>query len=82
MVARKTRTSSRFPGLSLELQATERGTFATFRYGATFEAFQLAGGKALWIECSDRFAMAAAMVAHCRETARAYAAKLTPKKVA
>lgn len=75
-----TRKSTKFPGLVLELQASERGTFATFRFGGTFEAFALVGGAAKCVDCSDRFQMPAAMQAHCLTTARAYSERLTNKQ--
>lgn len=82
MVTRRTRNSDTFPGLTLVLEGSDRGTFATFRYGVTFEAFQLDGDRAIWIDCSDRFTMPAEMVRHCREAVRAIASKLSAKEVA
>lgn len=84
MVARITRTSDKFPGLTLYLfQPTGRESlYIEFNHGGSREGFELINGEAYWADCSDRFRMPSDMVKHCRETARAYAAKLTTRKAA
>lgn len=83
MVARKTRESSKFPGLSYTLTMGRKAGefFVTFEHGMADDTFLLAEGRAYWVECSDKGTMPAAMLTHCRETAHALAARLTARKV-
>lgn len=78
----KVKESKKFPGLTYELRKTANGFSVEFTNGCAFEAYELVNGRAVWVDCSDRDVMPAPMLAHCRETARALAAKLTTARKA
>lgn len=83
MVARKTRNSSTFPGLSYEMTAGRKAgeIFVTFTHGAAWDTYLLADGKAYWVECSDKATMPGNVLTHCRDFVNQAAAKMTGRKV-
>ena len=70
------RNSTRFPGLSLELNAP----FLTFRHGRTCEVFDLAGGSPLLLASSRETYRDLERHAHVFAVATAYAEALTGSK--
>lgn len=83
MVARHTRNSSTFPGLSYEMTAGRRPgeIFVTFTHGAAWDTYLLADGRAYWVECSDKATLPGNALAHCRRFADQAAAKMTGRKM-
>ena len=71
-----TRTSKKFPGLTLDLLVNSQGAWITFRRGAAFEVFHLVTGQAVNVDCSDRDALTSLEMRHCLRTAILYAEKL------
>lgn len=71
-----TRTSTQFPGLTLELQTSDRGSFITFKGYGAWTTYQLEGGMVAMVDCSDRGGWKREIHAHVITTARAYSAAL------
>lgn len=79
---RKTRRSAQFPGLTYELNVTERGTFIEFRFGAAFSVYAIQNGCAFFADCSDRAELPRAMDRYCRAFAQQLAGKMAGKVAA
>lgn len=75
-----TRHSQVFPSLILELQASDRGLFLTFKKGGAWDCYSLIDGIAVLCDCSDRVAMSTLEAHHCRKVAEAYARKFAPRR--
>lgn len=73
------RNSSKFPGLSLELQISDRGIYLTFSMGGAWECFAMVEGRAVRCDCSDRFIMLPNVWAYCENVARQYAQKFAKR---
>ncbi len=71
-----TRTSTKFPGLIMELVINSQEAWVTFKRGAAFESFRLVAGQALNVDCSDRDSLSSLEMRHCLRTAILYAEKL------
>lgn len=72
----KSRRSAKFPGLTYEIRTTERGHYLVFSYGAAFDGYALADGRAAWVDCSDRGVMPGEVSAYCKAFAGQLAAHL------
>lgn len=71
-----TRTSKKFPGLTLDLLVNSQGAWITFRRGAAFEVFRLATGQAVNVDCFYRDALTSLEMRHCLRTTIHYAEML------
>ena len=78
----KVRHSAAVPGLTYETAVTAGVVYLTFRFGAAFETVAIQDGRAIPVDCSDRFGIPACAARAVADFTRALAARLAGKAVA